>query len=362
MKKMVLSRIILCGLSMGLTFLFCGCPAQESAISVTFFSLNDGADTTTNPLVTLTNTCSETPTHYMASESTNFTGASWIAYSTNLTFSLSAGNGLKTVYFKVKNATGESAAQSDTITLNARLAGETATFAGIEFVWCPPGTFMMGAPTTEVGSSAPEYPQHQVTLTRGFWLAKYPCTHFQWLQVMGTDPAPGPVGVNVNNHPMDSVSWNEVSNYITLLNTANPGLNLRLPTEAEWEYACRAGTTTRFYWGEDADYSGVSEHVWWAGNANMSAHDVGLKPANPWGLYDMCGSAAQWVYDWYGSYSASAVTDPTGGEDTSGLCVVRGAGYTTGGFGEDFRSAHRGSLTPTLRDISIGFRVARFDD
>ena len=360
MRIPLVSRIVPCMVVVGMAVLFCGCPA--STVTVSFFSLNDGASTTESPLVTLTNICTGNPTHYMASESEDFTGAEWIAYSTNLQFSLSAGNGLKTVYFKVKNATGDSNTLNDTITLTGHVAGEAATFAGIDFVWCPPGTFMMGSPITEVAGSEPERPQHQVTLTKGFWLAKYPITHFQWLQLMGTDPAPGPIGVNVNDFPMDSVSWNEVQTYLTTLNTANPGLDLRLPTEAEWEYACRAGTTTRFYWGEDTDYSQVSPHVWWAGNAEMSAHNVGLKPANPWGLYDMCGNAAQWVQDWLGNYPVGPVTDPTGGDSSSLNRVIRGAGYTTGGFGEDFRSAHRGSFAPSMKDNSIGFRIARFDD
>jgi len=134
--------------------------------------------------------------------------------------------------------------------------GEEATFAGMRFVWIPAGTFMMGRYAGEQDSDSDEDPQHQVTLTQGFWMGKYEVTQAQWQAVMGSNPS-GITGDT--SRPVEQVSWNDITQangFLDKLNQANPGLTFRLPTEAEWEYACRAGTTTRFYWGDDPPIPG----------------------------------------------------------------------------------------------------------
>ena len=207
--------------------------------------------------------------------------------------------------------------------------GETRTFADIEFQWCPSGTFVMGSPEDEEDRREDET-QHVVTLTHGFWLGKYEVTQAQWEAVMGDNPS----GWSGADLPVESVTWDEIQAFIDTLNASNPDMQFRLPTEAEWEYACRAGTTTRFYWGEDPNASDIDNYAWYTGNSEGSArktHPVGEKSPNDWGLYDMSGNVWEQCIDFEGDYPSEPVTDPVGpSEDPLG--------------GESFRVIRGGSL------------------
>ena len=234
------------------------------------------------------------------------------------------------------------------------VAGTLRTFAGIDFVYCPPGTFMMGATANEQDSDSSEKPQHQVTLTQGFWMSKYEVTQAQWRAVTGTSPS----HFTGDNRPVEMVSWNDIAasgGFIEKLNTNNPGNGFRLPTEAEWEYACRAGTTTRFYWGDDPSYSQIGNYAWYVDNSGSQTHDVGGKSPNAWGLYDMSGNVWDWCQDWWGSYAAGAVLDPQGASTGSGR-VVRGGNWSDGNI---CRSALRSLAGPDNRYPNAGFRLVR---
>jgi formylglycine-generating enzyme required for sulfatase activity len=238
----------------------------------------------------------------------------------------------------------------------------------LELVWIPAGSFMMGRYTNEQGSSSNEDPQHQVTLAQGFWLGKYELTKAQWQAVMNTTPWSGQSYIITDpNSPAVYVSWNNAQLFITALNThiTNTGqgaATFRLPSEAQWEYACRAGTTWRFYWGDDLTYTQIGNYAWWDGNADSVnqdyAHIVGLKLPNARGLYDMSGNVWEWCEDWIHSSYTGAPTDGSAWVSPTGsLRVGRGGGWFGGGFG--CRSANRSYYAPSGAYYYIGFRLAR---
>jgi formylglycine-generating enzyme required for sulfatase activity len=158
--------------------------------------------------------------------------------------------------------------------------------------------------------------------------------------------------------PVDSVSWNDVcaptTGFLARLNAAYPDIVFRLPTEAEWEYACRAGTTTRFYWGDDPDCKQIRDYAWYFGNSEESARPVGRKKPNSWGLCDMSGNGWEWCSDRYGPYTSSAVTDPAGSPRGS-FRVLRGGSWN--GSGRDSRSGSRDGPEPDARYGDTGFRL-----
>jgi formylglycine-generating enzyme len=161
--------------------------------------------------------------------------------------------------------------------------------------WIPPGTFWMGSPNDDPERFEREKPQHQVRLSEGFWLFDTPCTQGLWEAVMGENPSRFQ-GVN---RPVENVSWEDCQAFIIKVNEQIAGLHLRLPTEAQWEYACRAGTQEPRY---DSDVDAIA---WYAANSDGETHDVGQKHPNTWGLYDMLGNVDEWVQDWYGDYTAA---------------------------------------------------------
>lgn len=356
--------IILCG------SLLAACPSSSpTSPTLMSFTINNGDTTTSNRAVLLNNTCTGSPTEYMASESATFIGASWQSYATAPTFTLSSGEGVKTVYFKVKNSMGESTSISDSITLSGGSSGteETVLLPGnvpLELVWCPAGSFLMGAAVNEEGSWTGEIPQHQVTLSHGFWIGKYEITKRQWAAVMNTSPWAGEDYVlNDLDSPAVFISWDDAQLFISAL-SGRTGKTFRLPTEAEWEYACRAGTSSRFYWGEDADLTLIGDYAWYYYNADVVegqrfAHVVGQKKPNAFGLYDMSGNVWEMVQDWWENYpSAAPVTDPTGPTTSEFFRVSRGGCWTT--VGNDFcRSAFRTGFSPDFSYFDLGFRIAR---
>jgi formylglycine-generating enzyme required for sulfatase activity len=228
---------------------------------------------------------------------------------------------------------------------------DTAT--KIEMLLIPPGTFDMGS----ANGQNDEKPVHQVTLTKAFYLGRYEVTQGEWEAFMGTNPSSFSERFDSKKRPVEKVSWDMVQGFLR-------AANMRLPTEAEWEYAYRAGTTTAFHCfpgcprGANED-SLVGTIAWFKGNAGNETHAVGGKSANDYGLHDMAGNVCEWVNDWYEGnyYSSSPQNNPTG--PASGRYpVVRGGswGSPTGGLRASDRST---CLTPHLPDSGIGFRVAR---
>jgi formylglycine-generating enzyme required for sulfatase activity len=241
-------------------------------------------------------------------------------------------------------------------------AGETRRFdgIGIEFVWIPPGTFLMGSPSSEAGRRANEGPVHEVTISKGFWMGKYEVTKAQWEAVMGTTPWAEEYSVfDAPDSPAVYISWNDAQAFVSALNDLT-GMAYRLPTEAEWEYACRA-TGTKAFCGGDGDEV-LDQYAWYRGNAwNTGANyarPVGQKKANEWGLHDMHGNAGEWCADWYSDtyYSVSPATDPTGPSSGSSR-VWRGGRWFC--FAFNLRSAVRFRGEPGNRIRDLGLRLCR---
>jgi formylglycine-generating enzyme required for sulfatase activity len=232
--------------------------------------------------------------------------------------------------------------------------------SGIEMLLVPSGTFMMGcSPSNQYGCNVDENPVHEVTLTQPFYLGRYEVTQAQWTAVMGSNPsnfqgasAEVPVA-QVPNRPVERVSWNMIQGF-----EAETGL--RLPTEAEWEYACHAGTQTAFNLPPSGtnDDGLLGQLAWIDSNSSSQTHPVGLKQANNLGLHDMHGNVWEWVEDWYGSgyYAQSPPMDPIGPISGS-LRVLRGGSW---GFISGFcRASFRLFDGPGGAGLNLGFRAAR---
>ena len=222
----------------------------------------------------------------------------------------------------------------------------------IEMLLVPPGTFTMGCNAFDLGRChSNESPRHQVTLTRAFYLGRYEVTQAQWQARMGNNPS----SFRGNpNRPVEQVSWNDIVGFST-------ATGLRLPTEAEWEYSCRAGTTMAIHQSRPRPNGSNStvylyNIAWFSGNAALFARNVGGKDPNGFGFYDMSGNVAEWCNDWFGDYSAGNATDPTG-PSTGTLRVLRG-GYWRGGT-SFCRSSSRSRRSPYDGGEGVGFRVAR---
>jgi RNA polymerase sigma factor (sigma-70 family) len=231
---------------------------------------------------------------------------------------------------------------------------------GMKFVWIPAGTFMMGTPPGEDrGQIVHDETQHKVTLTRGFYMGVYPVTQEQWQEIMGNNPSKFK---GEKNLPVDTVSWDDCQEFVKKLREKDKK-QYRLPTEAEREYACRAGTTTPFYFGEtistdQANYDG--DGVYGNGKRGVNRNKttpVGTFPANAWGLYDMHGNVLQWCQDWVGDYPKNDVVDPQGPEKGTARVVRSGSWY---GHPHYVRSAFRYSVEPAVRHDRCGLRVCFF--
>jgi len=243
----------------------------------------------------------------------------------------------------------------------------------LKLVYVPAGSFLMGSPKSEKGRSVDEGPQHRVTISRGFWIGKYEVTEAQWQIIMGKNPslrqgekillrkidlnpsindAPR---ITRNMLPVERVSWDDVQSFILKLNAAT-GMTFRLPTEAEWEYACRAGSETAYSFGNNKKK--LVKYAWYDANTTAETHPVGRRKPNAWGLYDMAGNVWEWCQDWYGKnyYQYSPVIDPTGPSSGHGR-VFRGGSW----FSSDdrCRSAFRYGYDPKLRYANLGFRLVR---
>ena len=226
----------------------------------------------------------------------------------------------------------------------------------ISMVWVPAGTFQMGSSDTEEGHYSHEGPVHTVTISQGFWIGKYEVTQAQWEAVTGTGDF---YFDNHPTHPAEKTSWDDIQeDFIPVVNASETGNPWRLPTEAEWEYAIRAGTTTRFYWGDDPTETFINNHTWYSGTALGMTHPVGQKAPNDWGLYDMSGNVWEWCLDRYDSdyYANSPATDPQGPSSGSSR-VLRGGGWGDGD--RVCRSAFRSWSGSWAGGGTNGFRLAR---
>ncbi|MDP2898187.1 MAG: formylglycine-generating enzyme family protein, partial [bacterium] len=238
-----------------------------------------------------------------------------------------------------------------TATLPGAQTEELVNTIGMKFRLIQPGSFMMGSDKGEDD----EKPVHKVTLTKGFDMGVYEVTQEEWEKVMGSNPSDfkGP------KNPVDTVSWEDAQEFIRKLSEKEK-VTYRLPTEAEWEYACRAGTTTRFYWGDDADDREIGDYAWYYGNlvrTKIGTKPAGQKKPNAWGLYDMSGNVYEWCQDWYADkYPLERQIDPTGPKSGSDR-VARGGCWD--GSASYCRSADRGRLSPSDRGSRVGFRLVR---
>ena len=228
-------------------------------------------------------------------------------------------------------------------------AGERLVL-GLAVRWVPSGRFTMGSPSSEPDRSSDEV-QHEAVLTRGFFLAETECTQGQWEAVMGGNPS----HFKGSERPVEQVSWSEAVEYCRKLTDKQrtegilpEGWEWRLPTEAEWEYAVRAGTT----W---ARYGELDTIAWHGGNSGSETHRVSQKAANAWGLYDMMGNVWEWCADWSGDYPTGSVTDPTGPNSGSDRVNRGGSWYN---FARNARSARRNGFVPGSRINNLGFRPA----
>ena len=231
------------------------------------------------------------------------------------------------------------------------MALETYTNSiGMEFVLIPAGTFWMGSDEDhDHDALEDEKPRHEVEISRSFYLGRYTVTQAQWESVMGSNPSKFK-GADL---PVEMVSWDDVQEFIRKLNAQEGHDRYRLPTEAEWEYACRAGSTTAYCFGNDKNQLG--EYAWYWDSSGKEMHPVGQKKPNAWGLYDMHGNVFEWVWDWYGEYYGSRVRDPEGPHEGE-YCVLRGGSWFV--YARFCRSASRSFSKSDTHDANYGFRLA----
>jgi sulfatase modifying factor 1 len=226
---------------------------------------------------------------------------------------------------------------------------------GMKFVWIPPGTFMMGSPKVEKQRRDNEIP-HKVTLTKGFYMGVFTVTQEQWTEVMDNTPSKFQ---GEKNLPVENVSWNDCQKFIKELRGKDKK-PYRLPTEAEWEYACRAGTTTPFHFGKTIFTDQVNYDGWYTygndkkGVLREKTTPVGSFPANAWGLHDMHGNVSQWCQDWYAEYPQKDLVDPLG-PNAGRHRVLRGGAWIN--LPVDCRSAKRGCREPEHHWSNFGFRL-----
>lgn len=250
--------------------------------------------------------------------------------------------------------------KTSTPLLPSQFTGKTITISlnlpsgakSLDMVLIPAGTFMMGSPDNEQDREENEVPQHQVTITKPFYMGKYEVTQAQWEAVMNSDVLAFWRGKNL---PVEYVSWNDCHQFIQKMNQLGQG-TFRLPTEAEWEYACRAGTTTRYYWGNDSNYRQITQFAWFDNNAGYQPHEVGTKLPNAWNLFDMSGNVYEWCQDRYGNYTSNTQVDPTGSSSGS-IHVIRG-GYWLGDA-ESCRSGFRDYKNKDSGQTGNGFRLVK---
>ncbi len=223
----------------------------------------------------------------------------------------------------------------------------------LEMVLIPAGEFLMGSPDSDKDTFPFDKPQHRVRISKPFYLGKYLVTQEQWAAVMGNNPSEfkGP------KNPVETVSWDDCQEFLGKLNTKSVagGGKFQLPSEAQWEYACRAGSKTRYCFGDDETRLG--EYAWYDKNSGYTTHPVGEKKPNAWGLYDMHGNVWEWCQDWLkdGYYTESQVDDPTGAATSSSRVHRGGSWFDPAWY---CRSASRSKLLPGHGSLYLGLRVS----
>ena len=220
---------------------------------------------------------------------------------------------------------------------------------GLKLALLPAGAFTMGTPAGETGRLADEGPPHKVTLTKGFFMGLTEVTQAQWKAVMGADS--NPAHFTGDDLPVENVSWNDAVDFCAKL-SLKEGKSYRLPTEAEWEYACRAGTNGPFHTGQGEE--SLKQATWLAGNSGDQTHPAGQKAANAFGLYDVHGNVSEWCADWYGDYPQADQTDPIGPAKGS-FRVLRGGSWSDAP--QFCRAGYRFWDAPAYRNSHSGFRV-----
>jgi len=252
----------------------------------------------------------------------------------------------------------DSIAADKRLTIDLRFPGYEAEFPlgetgeSIIMRWMPEGEFLMGSPEDEDDRRTSESPYHMVSFAEGFWISKYEVTQKQWHAVFNENPAGG-FGVG-DDYPVYNVSWQDVQVFLSEI-----GEDFNLPSEAQWEYACRAETTTRFYWGNDPGYDDIDDYANHWGNTTGRTLEVGSKQPNYWGLYDMVGNVAEWCSDnWHENYE-NAPDDgsswTTNGSETE--FVIRGGSWRSEGY--NCRSASRSWSDRNTTSRTIGFRLVK---
>nr|WP_304364479.1 formylglycine-generating enzyme family protein [Methanosarcina sp. KYL-1] len=221
----------------------------------------------------------------------------------------------------------------------------------MEFVLIPAGKFMMGSPSEEQGRYDNEGPAHNVRIEKPFYMGKYTVTQKQWDEIMGSNPS----RFKGDDLPVESVSWDNVQNFVKKLNEKEGTDKYCLPSEAEWEYACRAGTSTRYSFG--GHELKLGDYAWYDKNSGNQTHPVGQKLPNPWGLYDMHGNVWEWVQDSYHSNYNGAPSDGSAWEDGNSSHVSRGGSWYS--FARNCRSAFRNGDVPGDSGVFCGFRLLR---
>ncbi|HII01409.1 TPA: formylglycine-generating enzyme family protein [Methanosarcinaceae archaeon] len=225
---------------------------------------------------------------------------------------------------------------------------------GIEFILVPAGEFLMGSPETEAGRQADENPLHTVRLEKPFYLGKYEVNRAQWYEVMELageveGPLPGD-----SELPVTEVSWDDVQEFVKKLNEMEGTDKYRLPSEAEWEYACRAGSSTKYSFG-DAE-SEMVKYAWFGKSQGSAPHPVGQKAPNAWGLYDMHGNVWEWVRDsWHNDYSEAPSDGKAWESGELSHRIARGGSVT--GSAESCRAANRAWFGSDVRNADMGFRL-----
>jgi formylglycine-generating enzyme required for sulfatase activity len=243
--------------------------------------------------------------------------------------------------------------------LQAQSPKEITNSIGMKLVLIPKGTFMMGSPEIEEGHQKDEN-QHEVTISKGYYLGVYEVTQAQYEKVIGKNPSlyQGAIVGNENaDLPVENVSWHDAVEFCKKLSDLpeekKAGRVYRLPTEAQWEYACRAGSKTAYSFDDEEGL--LPEYGWFSSNSSDRTHTVGLLEPNAWGLYDMHGNVWEWCNDRYGEYPKGAVSDPTGPRKGSDR-VLRGGSWN--GVASYCRSALRYWYVPSFRNNYLGFRLA----
>lgn len=251
---------------------------------------------------------------------------------------------------------------ADTRSKERFLSDEITNSIGMKLVLLPQGTFAMGSPANQRDADLDER-QHEVTIGRDYYIGAYECTQAQYERVMGSNPSQFQtkrLGEDSSEYPVEQLSWEEATQFCKRLSDLPEekaaGRVYRLPSEAEWEYACRAGSTTDYCFGDGAKQ--LTDYAWYQANSDNRTHPVGKKKPNAWGLYDMHGNAWEWCADWYGNYPARPTVDNSGPKIGSDR-VYRGGSWN---YAPAYsRSANRTATSPSFKGfdfLSISFRVA----